>query len=78
MRAIELLQFHIDNLFQLEGVELLLEEELELHTPLSKATAGKWMEVIWKLLLADYPAPEKHEATGKIWSPQSEKDPYCT
>ncbi|MGA7904844.1 MAG: hypothetical protein WCA06_19615 [Terrimicrobiaceae bacterium] len=61
MRAIELLQFRIDNLFQLEGVELLLEEELELHTPLSKATAGKWMEVIWKLLLADYPAPEKHE-----------------
>ena len=61
MRAIELLQFRIDNLFQLEGVELLLEEELELHIPLSKATAGKWMEVIWKLLLPDCPAPEKHE-----------------
>jgi hypothetical protein len=61
MRAIELQRFRIDNLFELEGVELLPEEELELHIPLSKATAGKWMEVIWNHLLADYPAPEEHE-----------------
>ena len=61
MRAIELQRFRIDNLFELEGVELLPEEELELHIPLSKATAGQWMEVIWNHLLADCPAPEKHE-----------------
>ena len=61
MRAIELQRFRIENLLELEGVELLPEEKLQLHTPLSKTTAGKWMEVIWKLLLADYPAPEKHE-----------------
>ena len=59
MRAIELQRFRIDNLFELEGVELLPEEKLELHIPLSKATAGQWMEVIWKHLLADYPAPEE-------------------
>ena len=61
MRAIELLRFRIENLIGLEGVEPLPEEKLERHTPLSKATAGKWMELIWKLLLADYPEPEKHE-----------------
>jgi hypothetical protein len=60
-RAVELQRFRIDNLFQLEGVELLPEEKLELHTPLSKATARRWMEVIWNHLLADYPAPEKDE-----------------
>jgi hypothetical protein len=60
-RAMEQLRFRIENLFELEGVELLPEEQLTLHTPLSKATAGKWMEVIWNRLLADYPAPEKIE-----------------
>jgi hypothetical protein len=30
-----------------------------LHAPLSEATAKEWMQVIWKLLLVEYPAPEK-------------------
>jgi hypothetical protein len=41
-----------------ERARLCSQEKL---TPLSKATAGQWMKVIWKLLLADCPEPEKHE-----------------
>ena len=61
MRAVELQRIRIEYLLQLEGVELLPEEKLLLHTALSKTTAGQWMEVIWNHLLADCPAPEKHE-----------------
>jgi hypothetical protein len=32
----------------------------EKLAPLSKATVKAWMEAIWKLLLANYPAPEEN------------------
>jgi hypothetical protein len=58
-RAIELQRLRIEHPFELEDVQLLPEENLVLHAPLSEATAKEWMQVIWKLLLVEYPAPEK-------------------
>jgi hypothetical protein len=73
MRAIELQRVRIENLFQPEGVELLPEEKLELHTPLSKATAGQWMEVIWSYLLADWPEPEQDKRLRQFGAHKGEK-----
>ncbi len=56
--AIERQRLRNENPFEWESVELTPEETL---TELCAATARQWMALIWKLLLADCPAPEKHE-----------------
>jgi hypothetical protein len=57
--AVQLSHLRIQNPVEFANLERSVAEKLTFHTPLSKATAKEWMKVIWKLLLADYPAPER-------------------
>lgn len=58
--AIELQRLRIQYAISFESIEKFPEEKL-IEAPLSRATVKEWMDAIWKLLLADYPEPEKHQ-----------------
>ena len=72
-RAIEVRRIRIQYPFEFENVELLPEEKLASGSPLSKATAKAWMEVIWTLLLADYPEPEGDARLRQLGIHEAEK-----
>lgn len=72
-KAIELQRLRIQYALPLESMEELPEERLTFHTPLSRATARQWMEVIWNLLLEDYPAPEKDKRLRPFGARKEEK-----
>ena len=66
-------RLRIEHPFELENIQLLPEERLVLQFPLSKKTAKEWMEVIWKLLLVDYPEPEKDERLRRLGARKAAK-----
>ena len=72
-RAIELKSLRIEYPFEIDGVEQLPEEKLTFETPLTKATAKAWMEAIWKLILADFPAPESDNRLKQLGADKGRK-----
>jgi hypothetical protein len=72
-KAVEVRRLRIQYQLDFKSLKQLPEEKLASKIPLSKGTAKEWMEVIWNLLLVDYPEPEKDERLRRLGARKAAK-----